>query len=173
MRLGKGFYTQDVLELAPALIGKVLVRDFPDGEIRKYLITEVEAYRGEEDLACHAAKGRTTRTEIMYHRGGYLYVYLIYGMYWMLNIVCSFENTPQAVLIRGVQGINGPGKLSRELQIDKSFYGESLMDSQRIWIEDTGENVDYYTTPRINIDYAGEKWAGKMWRFVRTMKDKA
>ncbi|RLD30938.1 MAG: DNA-3-methyladenine glycosylase, partial [Bacteroidetes bacterium] len=62
MRLGKGFYTQDVLELAPALIGKVLVRVFPGGEIRKYLITEVEAYRGEEDLACHAAKGRTART---------------------------------------------------------------------------------------------------------------
>ncbi len=169
MRLEGEFYTRDVLEVAPALIGKALVRVFPGGEIRKYLITEVEAYRGEEDLACHAAIGRTARTKIMYNRGGCLYVYLIYGMYWMLNIVSSVENIPQAVLIRGVQGINGPGKLTRQLQIDKSFYGESLVDSQRIWVEDTGGNVDYYTTPRINIDYAGEEWVGKMWRFVRRM----
>ena len=169
MRLDGEYYIRDVLELAPTLIGKALVRVFPGGEIRKYLITEVEAYRGEEDLACHAAKGRTDRTKIMYNRGGYLYVYLIYGMYWMLNIVSSVENTPQAVLIRGVQGISGPGKLTKQLQIDKSFYGESLMNSQRIWVEVTGENVDYYTTPRINIDYAGEEWAGKKWRFIGKM----
>ena len=170
MRLEGDYYTRDVLEVAPSLIGKALVRVFPDGGIQKYLITEVEAYRGEEDLACHAARGRTARTETMYNSGGYLYVYLIYGMYWMLNIVSSIENNPQAVLIRGVQGINGPGKLTRELQIDKSFNGESLINSQRIWVEDTGKDVDYYTTPRINIDYAGEDWVGKKWRFVR--KDK-
>jgi DNA-3-methyladenine glycosylase len=167
MRLGSDFYIRDVLEVAPDLIGKELVRIYSDGEIKRYMITEVEAYRGEEDMACHAAKGRTSRTEIMYHEGGCLYVYLIYGMYWMLNIVSSVKNVPQAVLIRGVEGISGPGKLTRKLQIDKSFNGESLTGSERIWVEDTGKNVEYITTPRINIDYAGETWAGKMWRFVK------
>ena len=87
-RLKRDFFSRDVLEVAPELLGKNLVRKV-EGQIEKYLITEVEAYRGEKDLACHASKGRTPRTEIMYHNGGLVYVYLIYGMYWMLNIVTS------------------------------------------------------------------------------------
>ena len=165
MRLGSDFYRRDVLEVAPDLIGKDLLRVYPDGKTFRYMITEAEAYRGEEDLACHAAKGRTSRTEIMYHEGGCLYIYLIYGMYWMLNIVTFVENIPQAVLIRGVRGLNGPGKLTRELQIDKSFNGERLTESERIWVEDTGKKPEIITSPRINIDYAGEIWAGKKWRF--------
>ncbi len=167
MRLGRDFYIRDVLDVAPDLIGKELVRIYSDGEIKRYMITEVEAYRGEEDLACHAAKGRTARTEVMYHEGGCMYIYLIYGMYWMMNIVTFVENVPQAVLIRGIEGISGPGKITRELQIDKDFNGESLIHSNRIWIEDAGNNIEYFTTPRINIDYAGEKWAGKKWRFLK------
>ena len=167
MRLGSDFFIRDVLEVAPDLIGKELVRIYSDGEIKRYMITEVEAYRGEEDMACHAAKGRTSRTEVMYSEGGKLYIYLIYGMYWMLNIVSSVKNVPQAVLIRGVEGISGPGKLTRKLQIDKSFNGESLIGSKRIWLEDTARKVNFITTPRINIDYAGEIWAGKKWRFLK------
>ena len=83
-------------------------------------------------------KGRTPRTEIMFHEGGRLYIYLIYGMYWMLNVVTGEENNPQAVLIRGVENFPGPGKITKALGIDRSFYGEDLVTSERIWFEDNG-----------------------------------
>ena len=167
-RLQKSFFTRDVLEVVPDLLGKYLVRKFKDGRIEKYLITEVEAYRGEKDLACHASKGRTPRTEIMYHEGGHIYVYLVYGMYWMLNFVTAGKDIPQAVLIRGVKGFDGPGKLTKNLFIDKSFYGEDLNTSDRLWIENGLKSSDKMitTTPRIGIDYAGEIYKNKHWRFV-------
>ena len=152
--------------VAPELIGQYLVRNYPDGKMMRYQITEVEAYRGSEDLACHASKGKTERNEIMYHQGGHIYMYLIYGMYWMLNFVTSKEDIPQAVLIRGVGDIDGPGKLTRELQIDKSFYGENLASSNRIWVESSKKIVKWEATPRINIDYAGDVWSKKLWRYV-------
>src|SRR5512133_998317 len=163
-RLRREFYTRDVIEVAPGLIGKNLVLQRSDGISGKFFISEVEAYRGEEDLACHAAKGRTGRTEVLYHEGGRLYVYFIYGMYWMLNIVTEKENIPHAVLIRGIEGFNGPGKITRALGIDKSFYGEDLTVSGRIWIEESGLNPKIKTSPRIGVDYAGE-WRDKPWRF--------
>lgn len=164
-RLSEDFYTRDVLQVAPDLIGKLLVAVY-EGHITKYIITEVEAYRGEEDLACHASKGRTSRTEIMYHAGGHIYVYLIYGMYWMLNIVTSINNNPQAILIRGIDGCNGPGRIGKLLRIDKSFYGENLLTSNRIWVEDgINSTPGYLTSPRIGIEYAGETWKSKPWRF--------
>ena len=167
MRLNSEFFSRDVLDVAPNLLGYRIVRVFADNKVKKYTIVEVEAYRGEDDLACHACKGRTGRTEIMYHRGGLVYVYLIYGMYWMLNIVCSVDGNPQAVLIRGLESFDGPGKLTRELEIDGSFYGEDLANSQRIWIESKDNSEQkYITTPRINIDYAGPVWSKKKWRFV-------
>ena len=164
-KLPLDFFKRDVLDVAPELLGKYLVRKTPEKTFR-LTITEVEAYRGEEDLACHASKGRTKRTEIMYSQGGYLYVYLIYGMYWMLNIVTGPENFPQAVLIRGVEGFNGPGKLTGNLNIEKSFQGENLSTSERIWIESNDESFNYITTPRIGINYAGEIWKNKPWRFL-------
>lgn len=160
------FYQRDVLEVAPGLIGKYLVRQFNDGKIIRSMITEVEAYRGEEDMGCHASKGRTARTEIMYHPGGVIYVYLIYGMYWMLNFVTGQKNDPQAVLIRGLEKIWGPGKITRQLKIDGSFYGVSLVDSGLIWIEDNGIKAQYIAKSRIGIEYAGEIWKNKMWRFI-------
>ncbi|MDA3954040.1 MAG: DNA-3-methyladenine glycosylase [Bacteroidales bacterium] len=167
-RLQNDFFARDVLEVAPELLGKYIVRKFEEGRIEKFLITEVEAYRGEKDLACHASKGRTPRTEIMYHTGGKIYVYLIYGMYWMLNIVTSVKDVPQAVLIRGLKGFDGPGKLSKKLFIDKSFYGEDLFSNQNLWIEKDlkSSEVKFKTTPRIGIDYAGEIYKNKPWRFI-------
>jgi len=109
LRLKREFYIRDVLEVAPELPGKNLVVRSGNGLHGRYMVTEVEAYRGSEDIACHASKGRTARTEIMYHEGGRLYVYLVYGMYWMLNVVTGCENDPQAVLIRGVESLDGPG----------------------------------------------------------------
>ncbi|WP_167604629.1 DNA-3-methyladenine glycosylase [Maribellus sediminis] len=165
-RLPPQFFQHDVLEVAPALLGKILVRQFENGSIQQFTITEVEAYRGTEDIACHASKGRTARTEVMFHEGGVVYVYLIYGMYWMLNIVTGRENDASAVLIRGLKGISGPGRVGKALQLDKSFYGEDLSTSKRLWIEDTGIKPEYITTPRIGITYAGEPWASKPWRYV-------
>ncbi|MCG8699884.1 MAG: DNA-3-methyladenine glycosylase, partial [Bacteroidales bacterium] len=159
-RINNSFFQRDVLDVAPNLLGKKLVRKAAN-TTTSYLITEVEAYRGEEDLACHASKGRTARTEIMYHEGGHIYMYLIYGMYWMLNFVTGDVNQPQAILIRGIQGYDGPGKLTKALMLDKSFYGESLENSDRLWVEDNDDVLDYTTGPRIGIDYSGDVWKNK------------
>lgn len=163
-RLDDSFFVRDVLEVAPELIGKIVVREFSSGEIRRYLITETEAYNGEDDLACHASKGRTKRTEVMYHAGGRVYVYLIYGMYWLLNFVTSEEQYPAAVLIRGIEGFSGPGRVGRALMLDQSFYDENLNTSKRIWVEDDKQNFNVSISKRIGVDYAGE-WANKLWRF--------
>ncbi|NVO08883.1 MAG: DNA-3-methyladenine glycosylase [Bacteroidales bacterium] len=164
-RLEFDFYNRDVLEVAPELVGKTLVRSFNDGLIQRFIITEVEAYRGAEDLACHASKGRTPRTEVMFRSGGLVYVYLIYGMYWMLNIVTGETNNPQAVLIRGLEDCYGPGRLTKKLMIGKDFYGENLMESQRLWVEENNNKYNINRAPRIGVDYAGEFWSSKPWRF--------
>jgi DNA-3-methyladenine glycosylase len=166
MKLELDFFRRDVLEVAPDLLGKVLMRRFDNGKLFTSQITEVEAYRGEEDKACHASKGRTSRTEIMYHPGGSVYVYLIYGMYWMLNFVTGDRNEPQAVLIRGLNDITGPGRITRRLEIDSDFYGENLASSERLWIEESGQQVAMKAGPRIGIDYAGEPWKTQPWRYI-------
>jgi DNA-3-methyladenine glycosylase len=101
----------------------------------------------------------------MFQQGGAVYVYLIYGQYWLLNLVTGFEGDASAVLIRGVEGFSGPGRVGRELQLDRSFYGESLIDSPRIWVEEAESVSEFKTSKRIGIEYAGEEWAGKLWRF--------
>jgi DNA-3-methyladenine glycosylase len=164
-RISREFYTRDVLDVAPDLIGKNLVIIRGNGSFSRFSLTEVEAYRGIEDKACHASRGKTARTSVMFGEGGHLYVYLIYGMYWMLNIVTGTEGNPQAVLIRGAADISGPGKITKKLSIDRTYYGEDLVTSSRIWLEDTGFNPPYYTGPRIGIDYAGEYWKSVPWRF--------
>lgn len=165
-RLPISFYKREVTQVAPELLGKIIVREFEDGSVRRYTITETEAYRGRDDKACHAYKGMTKRTEVMFREGGLVYVYLIYGMYWLLNIVTGVENDASAVLIRGVDDISGPGRIGKVLQLDKSFYGENLQTSPRIWIEDSGLKPKYNSSPRIGIDYAGEPWISIPWRFI-------
>ncbi len=165
-RLHHSFFERGVEIVAPELLGKILVRHFDDGRIQKFIITETEAYRGGDDKACHANKGKTARTEVMFEEGGLVYVYLIYGMYWMLNFVTGKVGDSSAVLIRGVKDISGPGRVGRALQLDKSFYGENLATSERIWVEDSGLKPKFITAPRIGIDYAGEPWVSKPWRFV-------
>jgi DNA-3-methyladenine glycosylase len=164
--LDRSFFQRDVLNVAPELIGKILVRKFENGEIKRYRITETEAYRGEEDIACHASKGRTPRTDVMYHEGGKVYVYLIYGMYWMLNLVTGEPGNPCAVLIRGIEGFKGPGRVGRELRLDKTFYGEEVAASKRIWFENDGIEPLYTVSKRIGVEYSGEEWAEKPWRFI-------
>ena len=165
IRMSRNFFIRDVLLVAPGLIGKTLVTRSANNSYSRFIITETEAYRGVEDKACHACRGKTARTEVMFQQGGKVYVYFVYGMYWMLNFVTGEENNPQAVLIRGTDKYNGPGKLTRALGIDKSFYGEDLTSSDRIWIEDTGFITKVKTGRRIGIDYAGEPWKSKLWRY--------
>jgi len=164
-RLNIDFYTRDVLDVAPDLIGKYLVIRLGDDDPIKYMITETEAYRGWEDKACHASRGETARNKIMFERGGKIYVYFIYGMHWMFNIVTGSEGIPQAALIRGIEGFNGPGKLTKVLGINRSYYGEDLTTSDRIWVEGNDYTPLIKSSPRIGVDYAGEYWKNKPWRY--------
>lgn len=166
-RVESDFFKADALEIAPKLLGMQLVRQF-DNQVQLVLdINEIEVYRGEEDLSCHASKGRTQRTEVMYHEGGRVYVYLIYGMYWLLNITTGPINHPQAILIRGTQQFSGPGRIGKALQLDKTFYGEDICKSDRLWIlSGTNAQHNFETRPRVGIDYAGEYWANVPWRYV-------
>ena len=171
MKLDINFFNDDVLNVAPKLIGKLLVRNFGNGIIKKYRITEVEAYRGEEDLACHACKGKTPRNEVMYMKSGTIYIYLIYGMYNMLNIVTEKEDVPQAILIRGIEGFNGPGKLTKALQIDKILNKQNIFTNDTLSIESDDYVPKIKKDKRIGIDYAGEIWKNKLWRFIDEQKN--
>ena len=166
MLLSKDFFDRDVLDVAPDLLGKTLFRKLDDKSYLRFRITETEADKGQEDKACHAHKGRTPRTEVMFHDPGTIYIYLIYGMYWMLNFVTEKKDIPQAVLIRAVEGYNGPGKLTKALQIDKSFNAESIERNDRILLFDDLYKPEIITAPRVGIDYAGPEWASKPWRFI-------
>jgi len=163
-RLTQNFFDKNAVELAPLLLGKHLCRK-TDGGILRLKITETEAYYTEADTACHAHKGRTPRTELLYKRGGCAYIYLCYGIHNLFNIISGEEGIPQGVLIRGVQGFNGPGKLTRAMQIDRSLNGIDLTESDELWLEE-GESLPYITTPRIGIDYATEEYRKICWRFV-------
>jgi len=165
MILGKDFFDRDCLEVAPELVGKIIVRKTDDGEMR-VRITETEAYRGEEDKACHASRGRTPRTELLYAESGTIYIYLIYGMHWLMNVVTGGKDNPQGVLFRCGEGLSGPGKLTRHLKIDKSLNGKSFFSNPKIWIEDDGFKSAIKTAPRVGVDYAGDEWKSKPWRFI-------
>ncbi|MGM0621914.1 MAG: DNA-3-methyladenine glycosylase [Bacteroidota bacterium] len=165
-KLPNEFFQRDVLQVAPEMLGKMLVRKFSDGTIERFTITEVEAYSGNGDRACHASRGKTPRTGVMFREGGLVYVYLVYGIHWLLNIVTGKNDDASAVLIRGIEGVPGPGRVGKKLQLDKSFYAEDLADSTRIWIENADTTVQYKTAPRVGIDYAGNHWASKPWRFI-------
>lgn len=167
-RLSAEFFRREPVVVARELLGKTLVRVLPDGEMLKLRITETEAYCGVEDRACHASKGRTSRTEVMFGPGGLVYVYLIYGIYWMLNFVTGDENEPGAVLIRGLERLDGPGRLGRKLQLDRSFYGENLETSRRLWVEDNVPVRQFSSVPRVGIGYAGEPWVSMNWRFYQS-----
>jgi len=157
---------------ARSLLGKVLVRT-RGGRESAHVITEVEAYIGESDLACHASRGRTPRTAVMFGPPGHWYVYLIYGMHEMLNLVTGPPGWPSAILIRGVAGIDGPGRVTRALGIGRSLNGSPATPESGLHIEDRGIRVPdraIVRTPRIGVDYAGPMWAAKPWRFVAALE---
>ncbi len=165
-KLDEKFFHRDCLEVAPELVGKILVRKNEDGEEIRIRITETEAYRGTEDKACHASKGRTPRTELLYRESGIIYVYLCYGIHWLMNVITGEKEQPQGVLLRAGENFNGPAKLTKKLNVDKSFNGQSFVNNENIWIEDDGYRPEIKTDKRVGIDYAGKEWADKQWRFI-------
>jgi DNA-3-methyladenine glycosylase len=169
MRLGFEFYSRPAFETASLLLGKLLCRNL-NGNTIKLRITETECYYGEDDSACHAHKGKTKRTRIMYENGGLAYIYLCYGLHNMLNIVTGTENFPEAVLIRGAGEFNGPGKLTKALKIDTSLNWENLMESDNLWVEDDGEQYSFKTDRRVGIDYAKQVDRDRLWRFLLNSK---
>ncbi len=164
--LTEDFFHRDCLEVAPELVGKLIVRTLDDGSELVLRIDETEAYRGEEDTACHASKGRTPRTELLYGCSGIIYVYLCYGVHWLMNVITGEKEQPQGVLFRSCELYNGPGKLTRALCVDKSFNGESFIGNPRIKICDDGLRPEITTAPRVGIDYAAPKDRDVKWRFI-------
>jgi DNA-3-methyladenine glycosylase len=169
--LKKDFFDRPVLTVTKDLIGKFLVRKC-DGEETSSMITEAEAYDGLKDKASHASHGRTKKTEVMFWDGGHWFVYLTYGMHWMLNVVTGPKDYPTGILIRGVEAISGPGRVTKYFKIDKSLNGMMISKESGLWIEDRGVKIKASKirhTKRVGVDYAGKYWAGRLFRFV--MKD--
>jgi len=169
--LARTYFNRSTLDVARSLIGKHLVRQTSNGLLSGRIV-ETEAYIGPEDLACHASRGRTARTDVMFGPAGVAYVYLIYGMYHCLNVVTEREGYPAAVLIRAVEEtesaslIDGPGRVCRFFDIDRQLNRWDLTQRERLWLEDRSERVEneVLASPRIGVDYAGE-WAAKPFRF--------
>lgn len=166
--LALSFYARDALIVARELLGKTLVVNTAELE-QRVRIVETEAYLGPHDLAAHTSKGRTRRTEVIFGPAGHAYVYLIYGMYDMLNIVVGKEDG-QAVLIRAAEPLqaakgktDGPGKLTRTLGITRAHNGHRL-DKPPLYLETGGAVPEIVTTTRIGVDYAGE-WKDAPLRF--------
>lgn len=165
------FFERDTLMVARDLLGTFLVRQMGRERIAA-MITETEAYTGPQDLACHATRGRTKRTEPLFGPPGHFYVYFVYGMHWMLNVVTREEGYPAAVLLRGVEGVSGPARLTRHFDIDRAFNTLPAAWETGLWLEDRGVIVppcDIVRTARIGVGYAGA-WAKKPYRFVLRAK---
>lgn len=186
-KLTKSFFSRDTVQVARELVGKRLVR-LEDGKRISGLILETEAYRGEEDLACHCRAGRTPRTEIMYGPAGLAYIYLIYGMYWLFNIVTENEGSPGAVLIRSIlpqeghqiiaqrrknqpekSWTDGPGKICIALGINGEMNGlDTCSRNAEIFIEER-QDLDpgrITCVPRVGLSSVPEPWRSIPWRFV-------
>ena len=152
--IDKTFFQTDTITLAKSLIGKWIITNINGVEV-KAQICETEAYLGIEDSACHTYGGkRTLRTEPMWKDGGTIYIYLCYGLHYLLNIVSRHEGEPEAVLIRGVGGAVGPAKATKLLNIDKSLNGTHIVDNPNICIADDGKKYNYSACKRVGIDYA-------------------
>jgi DNA-3-methyladenine glycosylase len=190
--LGRTFFAQNTLSVARALLGTRLVRMHPGGRLHPCgriagIITETEAYRGENDLGCHARAGRTPRTAVMYGPPGYTYIYFTYGMHWLLNFVTEEEGYPAAVLIRGIQAIegheiiaarrrgqpparwtDGPAKICQALDLDAQFNSLDICDSAApLWVEvgDPLPDSCVTTGPRVGLNTVPEPWKSIPWRF--------
>jgi DNA-3-methyladenine glycosylase len=170
-KLDQTFYERPAVELASDLIGKTIVRKVRRKEFRARIV-ETEAYIGSHDLASHASKGRTARTEIMFGPAGRAYVYLVYGIHEMFNIVASEVGDPQSVLFRAAEplgdwstDLSGPGKFTRGMQITRADNGLELTGRRLYLLDDHSDQPVVMTTPRIGVDYAQE-WKHELLRFL-------
>ena len=184
MSLGRDFFARNTLVVAQALLGKKLVRHLGD-EVLSGMVVETEAYFGQQDSASHAFQGPTLRNEVMFGPAGFAYVYFVYGLHDMLNVVTETEGIPGAVLLRAIEPLqgqkriqqlrncrdhgltNGPGKLCQALAIDKTFNGWDLTQAKILWLEDylsipTGSIA---AGPRIGVNYASPEDQQAPWRF--------
>lgn len=165
--LARHFFNRSVLEVAPDLLGKFLVRKYR-GQEYVSMIVETEAYGAAHDLASHARSGKTPRNTPMFDGPGTIYVYFTYGMHWLLNLVVDAKDYPSAVLIRGLEDVTGPARLTKKLRIDRRLNRRALGKVTKLWVEDRGVVIkkgDIKKTPRIGVDYAGV-WSKKPYRFV-------
>ena len=175
-RLARADFERPTLRVARELLGKFIVHRYRGRRIEA-MIAETEAYQGPKDRASHAYGGRRTpRVEPLWREGGTVYVYLVYGMHWLLNFSTVGEGRPEGVLVRGVLAgsrgsqdlISGPGKVTRHLRIDKRLDGADAATSTSLWIEDRGIRIPARRVtqgPRVGVDYAGRYWATRPWRF--------
>lgn len=177
--LTKKFFERPTLKVAPDLLGKFLCRKLGN-QTAKFMVTEVEAYDGPKDKASHAHRGKTVRNAPMFSEAGVWYVYFTYGMHWMLNVVTGKQGYPAAVLIRGVEDINGPARLTKKLNINKKFNNKPATKKTGLWIEDIDVKIhlpkfskgkfwrvkksQIKTSPRVGVPYA-EEWKDKHYRF--------
>jgi len=182
---GENFSSKNTPKLARELIGKIIKRKI-NGKVIEAVISETEAYHGFSDKASHASRGKTPRNKPMFGKAGSWYVYFIYGNHFMLNLITGPENYPSAILLRGIlvgdKKINGPGRLTKFLNVDKQFNDQLANKKTGLWIEDRGVKINPHTKqinffgmgvkqsqieklPRVGIDYAEEKYKNKLWRF--------
>lgn len=170
-KLPRSFYDRDTTLVAQALLGKYLIHK-TNGFTRIGKIVETEAYLGPHDLAAHSARGLTERTKVMFGPPGHAYVYLIYGIYYCMNVVTEREGHASAVLLRAIEPVQnvegrtqGPGLLCRAMQIDKRHNGCDLL-SQNFYITELTQSTTFTIVkrPRIGVDYA-KHWAKRLLRF--------
>lgn len=166
--LSQSFFRRETLAVCRDLLGKNLCRTL-DGETARLPLIEIEAYDGPDDLASHASKGMTPRNRVMFEKGGVWYIYLCYGIHWMLNIVTGEAGYPGAILIRGAGDLTGPGKITKALGITANLNGQPSETRSGLWIEESGILVPDHQIekkPRIGVGYAGPMWAEKPLRFI-------
>jgi DNA-3-methyladenine glycosylase len=166
--LPQSFFARPTLKVCADLLGKKLCRRFENGDVQSHIITEVEGYIGFNDRASHGFK-KTPRSQVIYGQPGHWYVYLCYGIHEMLNVVTEKADYPAAILIRGVVGYSGPGRLTKALKINRRFNTLAVLPATDLWIADSEFYIgrkDYIRTPRIGVDYAGPVWAKKPFRFL-------
>ncbi len=178
IKLDRAFFQRPAPELAKALLGAIMVRRI-HGVVRRARLFEVEAYCGPKDLASHSSKGRTKRTEVMFGPPGRAYVYFIYGMHWMFNIVGGVEGGAHAVLIRSAQALDdwdanllGPARFARGFGISRADNGLDLCGDEVFFLADPAYRPRIVKAKRVGVDYAGH-WKDRLLRFIDTRNELA
>lgn len=174
MLIPLSFFDRPAPEVARDLLGKTIVSTLT-GRLQAYMITETEAYHGSDDEACHARFGKTKRTQVMFGSPGHRYPYLCYGVHRLINVITGPGTHPGGVLIRGVEGISWPGRVTKLLGIAKHQYGLPIIPDSWLWLEERSLQREQHTivsSPRVGIDYAGAYRRDMPWRFELTTTKK-